>query len=710
MKIKILFILSFFIIPGLQVQTKENYERAGVFFHYDYNLHNPNFSKLPGVPNCCPHFSEGSGSGLSAGLLYEWPFASSLILSLRTGYYNYSGKLEDKDYTTVLVDDQLTEGEFRHIIDNSISTIGLEALLGAEIADNFFLYFGFNFGFYISGSFEQWEQLYKPEYSGVFVDSRKRTRNDTTGSIPGMKSLAYSLEFGATYEFYLNKERTLIAAPEVFYTLGMNDILEFLPWTVNTLRIGAAFKYTWSKPPEIREEYRQEMDVDTVRVLSKDIERDKYLMGVAQLNDTKKELIDNIRYITEYYSRMDTLLLVDRSKPAAGIKEYKVHSYGKEAETNRIYINRQFVTQAFPLLPVVYFERNSPDIPQRYIKPVNIDNYDVLDLEANPVNFHQNILNIIGSRLKAYPDATIRIEGYADAATEESDCGLAKKRAEAVKDYLVSTWNIAQDRIAIVTGKKKCSPDDYTRTPNEYGYSENRRVRINSEDKRILAPLDKQRYLETLTISPLVLAHDIEAENENDIAEWFITANQGGNIQVFSDAGLGRPGLIQHNITESMANKLVSGAPLDFNLRIKYKNGEVSTTGFSIPVKKDTSDVEVERLSLAIFNVSGNTLREVDKKSIEKFLSELKPTDTVSVAGYTDMLGDPDENTALSQRRADIVCSEINSIFREKNDISIIRCKGVAFSFKPPQINSYELPEERFLSRTVQIEIRRRWR
>lgn len=706
---RIISLLILVLSVSLPLEGQTN--KYGIFAHFNYNLHSPNFEKLPGIPNCCPNFRTGSGAGYSAGLLFEMPLSQSLLASFRAGYYDYSGTLEDRDFTTVLVKDELTRGEFKHIIESKLSAIGFEALLGAEVFNNAFLYFGINGGFYVSGSFRQYESLSKPENAGVFADTKTRKRNDTSGTIPDMNGFAYSFEFGASYELFLNKEKTLIAAPEIFYTLGLNDVSGSVNWRVNTLRVGVALKYWPHEPPQVRDELRREMRIDTIKILSKLVERDTYLQGSALIIDKSEILTDYIRTITEIYSRTDTIYLVDRAKPAEGIKEYKVYSYGKEAESNSIYINQQFVTQAFPLLPVIYFEKNSSDIPLRYKKTTDAGDFNVNELEANPVNYHHNILNIIGSRLKSNPGAKITLEGYADAFTEDGDCKLAGMRAEEVKSYFVSAWNIEPQRIDIKVSTKKCYPGDYTRTPNEYGYQENRRVKIQSADKEILSPIDKKRYLETLTISPVILAHKLEADNEAEIAEWFISASQGGNIQVLSDAGLGKPGIIEHQVTETIAGRLVSGEPLDFSMRIKYKNGETHQTQFSIPVQKDTSDVEVERLSLAIFNVSGNTLREVDKKAIESFLGELKPTDTVSVAGYTDMLGDPEENAALSQRRADIVCSQIKEIFGKLNRvIDIIKCQGVAFAFKPPQIKSYELPEERFLSRTVQIEIRRRWR
>ena len=74
----------------------------GLFGHFGINMHTANFQKLPGVPNCCPRFEEGSGTGLSFGLLYELPLAELFALQLRAGYQSLSGELSAAEPTTVL--------------------------------------------------------------------------------------------------------------------------------------------------------------------------------------------------------------------------------------------------------------------------------------------------------------------------------------------------------------------------------------------------------------------------------------------------------------------------------------------------------------------------------------------------------------------------------------------------------------------------------
>ena len=47
-------------------------ERYGVFGGYSINFHTADFRALPGVPNCCPKFENGTGGGFAIGALYEF--------------------------------------------------------------------------------------------------------------------------------------------------------------------------------------------------------------------------------------------------------------------------------------------------------------------------------------------------------------------------------------------------------------------------------------------------------------------------------------------------------------------------------------------------------------------------------------------------------------------------------------------------------------
>ncbi|MCL5992282.1 MAG: PorT family protein, partial [Bacteroidetes bacterium] len=231
MKRKIISLIFIIVISAIglfaQTDTETLRMRYGVFADFNMNLHAANFTRLPGVPNCCPKFREGTGSGPSLGGLFEIPFSDNFLLSIRAGWFNIGGLLKETEPTLVLLpNDSLVDGEFEHRLDAGFSTIAFEPMIGSQLFDNFFLYAGLNLGFLIQSDYSQKEQITKPADYGVFPETGTRTRNVYSGKIDLVAGFLTSLKVGASYELPLNKDRTLLAAPEVSFTYGLTNLVK----------------------------------------------------------------------------------------------------------------------------------------------------------------------------------------------------------------------------------------------------------------------------------------------------------------------------------------------------------------------------------------------------------------------------------------------------------------------------------------------------
>jgi outer membrane protein OmpA-like peptidoglycan-associated protein len=125
-------------------------------------------------------------------------------------------------------------------------------------------------------------------------------------------------------------------------------------------------------------------------------------------------------------------------------------------------------------------------------------------------------------------------------------------------------------------------------------------------------------------------------------------------------------------------------------------------TALSIPLVSNIVDQKFKRLSLATFGIRSSTLSERDQQLLERFVSRLDPGDKVVINGYSDDLGEPESNLKLSQRRADVVAEAARTL---RPDVKILSIRGVGSREYPLGITSYDNPEERFLSRVVQLSI-----
>jgi outer membrane protein OmpA-like peptidoglycan-associated protein len=158
------------------------------------------------------------------------------------------------------------------------------------------------------------------------------------------------------------------------------------------------------------------------------------------------------------------------------------------------------------------------------------------------------------------------------------------------------------------------------------------------------------------------------------------------------------------DLSITVADKMRSGEPVNVRLKINGIRRSTASATTQLTVKKDTMNTELERLTLTLFEVASDEISTIAEEQIKTFVENVPTGSTVIVRGFADMLGNAEFNKKLSQKRADAVCETIKKYLRKKVDI---QCNDITTDKFPPGIESYTTPEERFLSRTVQIEVKK---
>jgi outer membrane protein OmpA-like peptidoglycan-associated protein len=88
----------------------------------------------------------------------------------------------------------------------------------------------------------------------------------------------------------------------------------------------------------------------------------------------------------------------------------------------------------------------------------------------------KTLLDEIGEKLQQYPTQSVLIEGHTDyVGSNQANKQLGERRAEAVKNYLVTTWGITPDRIIT-----RSYGEEQPIAPNETvtGRAKNRRAEV----------------------------------------------------------------------------------------------------------------------------------------------------------------------------------------------------------------------------------------
>ena len=629
-------------------KSKTNY-RLGGFIHYNYNMYDASFGRLPNVPSCCPEFTDGTGMGFSAGFLFEYPLSDRFFLSGRLGYFDRSGEFEydETSNRTVVYDyqnDTDVQGTFRHTLETTLGMIAFEPGINYRIWQGLFAHAGAQVGFInLTNDHTHSEQIIEPAV-GVF-ETGTDTRLQSEGEIDDLSSISLGVYGGLSYEIPLDKNSEFILAPEIFYTYGLTDVVQDYEWKAHALRFGLAFKY-------------QPLDF-----IPPPVEETGGLMGDVNARS------------------------VDRN--------------GQEGNVVQINVEEYLASNLKPLLTYIFFEENSSDIPDRYetLSPAETDSFSEDDLYPfDALDTYYHVLNIIGNRMREYPEAKIAIDGCNNnRGPEKGNTELSRNRAEIVRDYLNTVWGIENDRM--ILGARNL-PQEPSNVNDPDGIVENQRVEITSNTWEVIAPVAAR---DTFRVTnPPTLRFKNEYTAEDGLAEWQITAMQDGKAIKFFNGMQQMPESIDWHMTLDQRHVPRMEGMLDYKMELVDVNGQVyETKTKQIPVEVTTIRQKkreqregryIDRFSLILFGFDQAQLSFYNQQVAELINEVVKPDSDILIYGHTDKIGKEDYNKRLSQQRADMVANALKS-----EDISSTGLGETVERFPN------ELPEGRFYNRRVDI-------
>jgi hypothetical protein len=216
----------------------------------------------------------------------------------------------------------------------------------------------------------------------------------------------------------------------------------------------------------------------------------------------------------------------------------------------------------------------------------------------------------------------------------------------------------------------------------------------------LFAPVIRRRFLEINADTVLNIRVTPKLSVNEGIIRWSLTAKNRFRT-LLSREGTGYPG----NINGSL--NIENTEPVDVSFEIFSADSQLINSSHKIEVITDTNEIEIERLSLILFEVSSEILPELSKKELQSFIISKEQIENITVTGYSDILGTTEFNKSLSENRAKNTARFILSM---KPGLEINNIKGVGTAHFPPGIKSFGTPAERFLSRTVFIEVLKKWK
>ena len=635
--------------------------RFGLFVNVDYGIHSASFQQLPGVANCCTEFTGATDLGFLGGLSYIKPFDETLGLHLRMHYWAFSAPFSET--ATLPVVDLAggpAEATIQHDLTASFQQISLEPLLAYHLSPDFALLGGLTLGGVFSATYDQKETLVTPE--GATFETGSRERNALSGDIPDASVFALGITVGATFDVALNSDRTVFMSPEVLFTANLLPVVSDVTWSRYHLRAGLAFSFV---PPEIED-------------------------------DTLSEL--------ELYQFARSIEPPRRGQPGvafqSGISAVGIGSDGRESEVSQLRIEEFSSTRVRPLLPYVFFDERSATLPARYrqLSEEQRDNFAIenfYNLDAMVTYYH--LLNVVGKRMSDDPSATIALTGCTDPSEGADGTSLAQDRANAVKKYLTSTWNIDASRIS---SSARSTPEKPSNVNEADGRVENRRVELSSSSASILAAVESKDTMRV--VEPAGIRFRPSIDPKVPIASWtMFVSNEGSLVKTFH-GGDPVPSTIDWRPDQRL-NLIPRGTKeLQYLVAVTDSNGAVIPSATkTIPITEVTladktgsgrTDKTVDRYSLILFGFDSAELSADNQALINNVKGRIGSNASTKVIGYTDRTGSDDYNRQLSDRRAKSVARALG--------VPESTAQGVGESFP---LYDNDTPEGRFYSRTVEV-------
>jgi outer membrane protein OmpA-like peptidoglycan-associated protein len=517
----------------------------------------------------------------------------------------------------------------------------------APFKSNFYLYAGPRVAFNLDKSF-----TYKLGVNPLYPDQTPTA--DVDGDFSEVENILLSMQIGAGYDIFLSsqdKKTQWVVSPFVSFQpyFGQNP-RSVETWTLTTVRVGAAIK-----------------------------------LG----RGTKTE-----QPVTN-----------ERVEPVAAEPEVKftVYSPANLPQERR-------VSEIIPILNYVFFEVNSNEIPARYVlltkQQVDAGHVGELSPEqssgrsAGELDVYYNVLNILGDRMSRFPSAKVTLTGSTLKGANDG-----KVMAEKVKSYLVSVFGIAPSRITTTGGLKPTLSSESTSGTRELALlrQEDNRVSISSESPEIHRVF-RAEPLEMLQVAPV---------------DSYVTFNVVGadkafktwSLEIKDDKGIVKKFGPFTGESQSIPGEAILGTTPAGNYKVtmfgETKSGKTVKKDASFAMKLWTATELKPGLRYSvIYGFDQSTLTPTYVKYLTDAVTpEIPRGAQVNLSGYTDVIGDADNNKLLSIARATDVKVILEKALAKagRTDVTFVS-KGVGENDNLSPFNN-NFPEERFYNRCVIIEV-----
>ena len=652
----LVFNLLLGIAPKLKSDTTTNYKyHLGIVLNSNYNIHKTKLPIIWDLPDC-GNFQDGTSFGQSYGLVFQYPlYAHLLTIDTRILYSSFSADFTTEKSDFRVFNPQLNSYQNILLKYNFHSDIAYFSLQPALLVQPLVkipvkVRLGMDFSNPLSLPKYQVTEGISSPLTYVFPDE---TQKHTIWN-GDMNSLGTSMSAitGILYSHKLNKRMEI--SGEAYYQYPLNSRTSDYDWKTTQLGVNATITYAFN-----------------------------------DLKAKKKEKV---------IPPPPPPQLPDTNEVIAKVEEPKIAKLS--VVSSPLEILETTVTEAYPILPYIFFDKKSSVLKYDYSKNTKT-NFDETQLPHNSIEIYHNVLNIIGSRLSKNNNLKIRVIGYTDGEEIEDDeerLKLAEARANTIADYLIKNWKINKKQIKIIA---RDEPKLKTSSEYDEGSEENRRVEIESDNIEIFQPVVLIKFKEYE-----ILSKSLEIKFSSGDLDSITIQNQSLNQINVSKKNLSDRNSnteiinIDSNLIKSINKRISEGKDVEFSVDFLAYEKSQNTT-IAIPINKQKNTHELQRLNLIVFDFDKFKINQNNEKILKNFVSNsIQENSEIRIIGSTDILGTLEYNMQLSQQRAEATKNFLQSLNMKTKFTQV---EGIGNSNLKYDNST---PEGRFYSRTVLIEVK----
>ena len=605
-------------------------------------------------------FVEGSGTGLTAGLLLELPLSGSFGFGVRAALQNRGGEMEA---TYLNTSDITTTGGTPRQADVNATVVSRLPYLAFTphfrvMPQSLPLYFfaGPSILMPLGPTYDYTEAIALGGQGLVFAGTNVGTRSRALDRELRGAGTKLAVTLGLGVEVFITPTIALIADAQYSPMIGSvsSDIESSDTWRADMTSITAGLKFGFGRrgappppppPPPIAVDTTAADTVEQVRV------------GVLSGDELRDTLVARNQRVKQ--------------------------------------------TEVYALLPYVFFPKDSAIIPSRYRM---LDRRDVRDwreatIEAeSALDIYYDLLNIIGYRMRRNRRATLKITGclglrelgntYGRTASSATDpdsvdlaavdslstdtvasdghLALARARATAVRDYLRDVWRIREENMEIVVRELPVNASLSEVDPVR-GDIENQRVEFHASDLGVLSPV---RIPDSLLLQPtgVIRLFPPAPDRPDSIAaaeSWEVDVRVGDSLIKRAATGYGappetidialesRPDLNRRGPIEITSELVLIDSTFEERRRVGSNTVWFVEEGGFLVDRNVEDGMYVDRYNLLLYSFDSADIFDFSFQAEEILREKIHPESEVTVIGHTDVIGLPSYNKKLSQRRAE---------------------------------------------------------